>query len=250
MIQPSRCNPSFTVVGTLLAQENAGDFLGVEFMRKVLQVAAIVAVAMSASAANAATVVNGSFELGRDPGIFSTEGVSSTAITGWTVGGFSVDYIGSYWQASDGVRSIDLSGLNAGSLSQTINTVIGSNYTITFDLSGNPDGGVGNRISVVSISGALPNVEIYEVGPGNSRGNMNWSTYSYNFTAFSTLSAVTFASAEFNSFGPALDNVSIIDNGGGIGSTVPEPASWAMLLVGFGFVGVASRRRGRRSVAA
>ena len=37
-----------------------------------------------------------------------------------------------------------------------------------------------------------------------------------------------------------------LDPGGGV---VPEPASWAMLIVGFGLVGVSSRRR-RRSVAA
>jgi choice-of-anchor C domain-containing protein len=218
-------------------------------MRKILQVAAIVAVAMSASAANAVTIVNGSFEFGSDPGSFSTEGVGSTAITGWTVGGFSVDYIGSYWQASDGVRSIDLSGVNAGSLSQTIETVIGTDYTLTFDLSGNPDGGLGNKISVVSISGSLPKIEIYEVGPSNSRENMNWSTYSYTFTAFATSSIVTFASAEFTPFGPALDNVSIIE-GDGTGSTVPEPATWSMMLLGFGFVGIATRRRSQRSVAA
>jgi hypothetical protein len=39
-----------------------------------------------------------------------------------------------------------------------------------------------------------------------------------------------------------------IDNGGG-GGAVPEPASWAMLIAGFGLVGAASRRR-RRSIAA
>ena len=35
-----------------------------------------------------------------------------------------------------------------------------------------------------------------------------------------------------------------------VGSAVPEPATWALLLAGFGFVGVAARRRGTASVAA
>ena len=47
---------------------------------------------------------------------------------------------------------------------------------------------------------------------------------------------------EFDSFAAA----DAINPGGG---AVPEPASWAMLLAGFGVVGVASRRR-RRTVAA
>ncbi len=35
------------------------------------------------------------------------------------------------------------------------------------------------------------------------------------------------------------------DGGGGIGSTVPEPATWALLFAGFGMVGIAARRRNR-----
>ena len=40
---------------------------------------------------------------------------------------------------------------------------------------------------------------------------------------------------------------SITDGGGAI---VPEPASWAMLIMGFGLTGAAMRRRGARAVAA
>lgn len=39
-----------------------------------------------------------------------------------------------------------------------------------------------------------------------------------------------------------------ITDGGG--STVPEPAAWAMLIAGFGMTGAAMRRRGVRAVAA
>ncbi|MBT9472342.1 MAG: PEPxxWA-CTERM sorting domain-containing protein [Phenylobacterium sp.] len=38
--------------------------------------------------------------------------------------------------------------------------------------------------------------------------------------------------------GPLLDNVSI-----GVSSAVPEPATWAMMIMGFGLVGSAMRRR-------
>ena len=220
-------------------------------MTRVSSLIAIAAAGLLASTAGAATIVNGSFEIGTDPGAgFSNLAAGSPAITGWTVGGFGVDYIGGYWQASDGVRSVDLSGASAGSVSQSFATSIGTEYTVFFDLSGNPDGGNANKISVVSISGSLPDIKIYTVGASNSRSNMNWETFSYAFTAFDSISTLTFASAEYNPFGPALDNVSVIDGGGGIGAGVPEPASWAMMLVGFGLVGASARRRGQRSVAA
>lgn len=218
-------------------------------MNRNLLRASVLALGLFAAGANAAVIVNGSFELGDDPGAYTTLTAGSTAITGWNVGGFGVDYVGSYWQAAEGVRSVDLSGSNAGSVWQSFATDPGTTYTVNFSLSGNPDAGAGNKISVISISGSLPSVQIYEVTAANSRENMNWQDYSYTFTAFASTSTLTFASAEYSPFGPALDNVSILE-GDGSGSTVPEPASWAMMLIGFGFIGVSARRRGVRSVTA
>lgn len=218
-------------------------------MSRNLLKASVLALGLFAGGANAAVIVNGSFELGDDPGAYTTLTAGSTAITGWTIGGFGVDYVGSYWQAADGVRSVDLSGANAGSVSQSFATNPGATYTVNFSLSGNPDGGLGNKISVISISGSLPSVQIYEVTAANSHENMNWQDYSYTFTAFANTSTLTFASAEYSPYGPALDNVSILE-GDGSGATVPEPATWAMMLIGFGFIGVSARRRGVRSVTA
>src|SRR5688500_8882000 len=61
-----------------------------------------------------AQINNGSFESGGCFGQFTTLGNGSTNITGWVVGGHSVDYICRYWQASDGARSIDLNGKRTG----------------------------------------------------------------------------------------------------------------------------------------
>lgn len=209
------------------------------------------ALALASSPAAAATLItNGSFEIGTDPGAgFTTQLAGSTAITGWTVGGHGVDYIGGYWVASDGVRSIDLSALNQGSVSQTFATTIGALYTVTFDISGNPDAGPGTKTAVVSLGGSDPQIETYIVGPTNSHSTMNWETRVYQFTAFDTSTTLVFASADKNPFGPALDNISAV-LGDGSGSNVPEPASWALMLIGFGMVGVAARRRGRGSVTA
>lgn len=52
-----------------------------------------------------------------------------------------------------------------------------------------------------------------------------------------------------NGANPGLSNISFEGTLAGTGVTVPEPATWAMLIVGFSLVGVAARRR-KAAVAA
>ena len=64
------------------------------------------------------------------------------AVTGWTVGGNGIDYVGSLWDAADGDgHSIDLNSWGPGSVSQTVDTVAGQTYNVTFAMSGNPADG-------------------------------------------------------------------------------------------------------------
>ncbi len=210
--------------------------------RYLIAAAMAVAVGLAAAPASAASIVNGSFELGTDPGpSFSTLAAGSSAITGWTIGGAGVDYISGYWNASDGVRSIDLSALSAGGVSQNITTVAGQTYKVTFDMAGNPDGGVGNRIMVVTSNGFNPQINSFTVGASNTLSNMGWQSMSYMFTAGpGTITNIAFASNEYNAFGAALDNVSI-------SSAVPEPSTWAMMILGFGTAGGMIRSSRRRN---
>lgn len=57
----------------------------------------------------------------------------------------------------------------------------------------------------------------------------------YGFISDVAFTTVTFAGVQNDGF--AIDNVSFA------GGTVPEPASWAMLIAGFGLVGATARRR-------
>lgn len=200
----------------------------------------------TAVSAQAAIVTNGSFEAGTAPGVFTTYGTGSPAISGWTIGIGNVDYIGSYWQASDGVRSIDLNGGTIGTISQTIMLNPGSRYVLTFDMSANPDGGLGrNPYDVaVGLTGVAPSAFSYALTGANSRSNMLWSGRTLTFTAVNAATVLSFTSLQANGccFGPALDNVSV--------SAVPEPATWSMLIIGFGLVGVGARRRNRAVAAA
>lgn len=197
----------------------------------------------AASGVQAATLVNGSFEIGPNPNVgpgFITLGTGNSSITGWTVTGGSIDYIGSYWMAQDGSRSIDLAGTSLGTLTQTLtDTIVGQRYAVDFWVSKNPDGGAATRTGTFSAGGQTFN---FSYAVPNSRTNMNWQLETFEFIASSTMTDLSFAADASAGccFGPALDNVSI--------DAVPEPATWAMMIGGFALVGGALRSARRRSV--
>jgi choice-of-anchor C domain-containing protein len=191
-----------------------------------------------ASGANAQSVSNGSFETATvDPGSTFIELYAvDNSILDWTVDSGSIDYIGGYWPAEDGSRSVDLSGNSIGSISQLISgTELGKEYTVTFWASKNPDGGDALRTGTVSFGGtALP----FFYSDSNTLADMMWEEYSYNFVATGTSATLSFAADASGGccYGPALDNVSLA-------AAVPEPSTWAMMLVGFGAIGFGMRRR-------
>ena len=209
---------------------------------------AILAIALAVGAAGggqAATVVNGSFETGPNPngGLgFITLGTGDSSITGWTVTGGSIDYIGNYWTAQDGSRSIDLAGTSLGTLTQTLtDTIVGQRYAVNFWVSKTPDGGAATRTGTFAAGGQTFN---FSYATPNDRTNMNWQLETFEFFATSTTTDLSFAADASAGccFGPALDNVSI--------DAVPEPATWAMMIGGFGLVGGALRAARRRSARA
>ncbi len=205
---------------------------------------ALLALAITSPAFSATLITNGSFELGNTSGAFSTASAGSTDITGWTVDAGSVDYISSYWAASDGVRSIDIAGSAIGALSQSFATTAGKSYLVSFDLSSNPDLSA-PRDLLVSIDGGAPSIFTHPGATGKDAAGMNWTSQSFTFLAAGPTSTITFTTngTAQGFFGPALDNV--------VAAVVPEPAAWALMLAGFGLVGGAMRRRGSsRSVLA
>ncbi len=188
---------------------------------KQFQLLALLSALGLGSVASAAGFQNGSFETGTNPGTFTQLGAGDPSIAGWTIGGHSVDYIGTYWQASNGERSIDMSGGGAGSLSQSFDTLIGQKYVVTFDMAGNPDSG---SLKSMTVSAAADSANYTFDSTVTSKPNMGWASKSFQFTANSTTSTLMFASNEYSAYGPALDNVKV--------QAVPEPASMAALTVG------------------
>src|SRR5678816_1803180 len=103
---------------------------------------ASVAMCFVLSAISISGQMNGSFEDGvaLNSGFETVYAPSTSTVNFWTVE--NIDYIGDYWEASDGMRSVDLNGnYTMGRVGQTLATSAGFTYQITFDMSGNPDGG-------------------------------------------------------------------------------------------------------------
>lgn len=207
--------------------------LGDEVRRKLI--AAALAAALPATA-HAAAFINGDFEIGPAVGGvgYTTVAGGSTAITGWTVTGNSVDYIGSYWQANTGTHSIDLNGGGQGGIQQTFDTVAGQTYNVSFALAGNPDGLPTTKTVLTTASGGVTQNSTFNAA-GTTRTAMGWRNYSYSFTAAGNSTTLSFASADPGAYGAALDSVRV--------TAVPEPAIWAMMLFGFFGLSFAVRRR-------
>jgi choice-of-anchor C domain-containing protein len=176
-----------------------------------LSVVASLSIAGSALAFSGIT--NGSFENGTFSGaLWDTLYPGSTNITGWTIESGSVDLTGSYWPASDGSLSIDLSGQGPGAISQALATTVGNTYTVTFDLSGNPACGPAVKTGTVSATGGSTDAFSYDTAAaGNTLSDMKWVGQTYSFVATAASTTLTFTSTTGTTCGPALDNVDVTE---------------------------------------
>ncbi len=207
--------------------------------------AAVAALAFSLPAQAAVNLVqDGNFDSPAAPGTFATY-TNGQSFGGWTVTGDSVDLIGSYWGAPAGGGSVDLAGTSAGGIYQTIAAPTG-NYNLSFYLAGNPDGGDPlKNVQVTLLSGL--NVDTFDFSfdtTGHSKSAMGYILESLNIVSHGDPITLQFSSTDGNTpYGAVIGGVSLA-------AAVPEPASWAMLLLGFGGIGMMMRIRARKSATA
>lgn len=212
-------------------------------LKHVLRAAAVLATFVPALA-HADLLTNGSFET-NSGGFSPTDGFDtlapgSTAITGWTVGGLGVDYVGNYWQAAQGAWSIDLDGSNnlgnaQGTISTTFSVTPGQTYTVSFALAGNPDGGTGVKTVAVGVDNVLDSFS-FDVTGADTHSNMGYIDKALISTATTPLEILSFASLTPGDYGPVIDDVAVNlggnPGGGGGGNNVPEPGTLAILGAG------------------
>jgi len=213
-------------------------------------IAAAIATAVASAAQAAPLVTNGSFEVLPEsfvPGskLYLVES-GSDKLYGWSVAhGPLAVYTSTFNAPADGDWFVDLaayiSQIPRGAISQTIDTVAGQSYRLSFDL-GDDTYGLPTRMNVslgdfFSQDYALNDAR-YDTVP------FVWKTYTVDFVAQSDSTLLTFAGiAAGGSDNIALDNVKMEALG------VPEPSTWALLLAGFAGVGVAARARRRTAHA-
>lgn len=202
-------------------------------MNKIIATAAA-ALALCASAAHADTnlVSNGSFEANQ---LGSGSWTVFANPVGWTTSGGSLELRNNVaGSAQDGNMYAELDGYGNMAISQTLSTVVGQTYTLSFwfsDRTGVAVDSNGISWSVGALSGLVN-------GPYNGTGNNVWQQFTTTFTATSTSTVLSFAGAgTSDSLGSSLDNISV--------TAVPEPATFGLMAAGLGLMGVVRRRRAR-----
>ena len=221
---------------------------------KALVLIVSLGVAQDAAASN--LITNGSFE---NPVEGAAQGfaafnipANSSLITGWNVVQGNVDLTNiCCTPAYDGVQAVDLIGDDRatggvfGGLSQTFATTLNQQYTLTFAYSHNLGGSASVYAAQVTVADAnAPANTVLSDQVTHLFTQSGYSIFSENFTANSTSTILTFIDTQgaFNA-GIYLDDVSVTPFTPTTTGAVPEPSTWAMMILGFAGVGFMAYRR-------
>jgi len=184
----------------------------------------------------------GSFELGtHSGGAFDSLAPGSTTITGWTVGGpgDGIDWLSEpSFNASAGVRSIDLQTLTASSISTIISTVIGQTYQLTFDSAAvSPL----QQVGTVTVGSLVDQVFTPAYSPPLTFSTQSYEAFVFEFDALATSTTLTFTASGTccagATYGPVIDNVSVVE------AATEVAAPNALVILGLGLAGLGFARR-------
>jgi hypothetical protein len=207
-------------------------------LKRMMLVAAVVG--GISTTANAQIVTNGGFEapVVVDPCCNTSP---PAVIPGWTATP-NVNVVNGTFSSTngnlafEGNQYLDLVGQGGtGSISQILTTDVGQLYTLSFAYSHNLFSGalVPPASAEVLVNGVLFGIVTHNSG---TNANLDWQIFSQNFLATGPTTTLT-----FNNLTGGINEGIFLD---AIGvAAVPEPATWAMMLLGFGAIGGAIRRQ-------
>jgi len=131
-------------------------------------------------------------------------------LPGWVVESGTVEIVGPYWQAAEGVQSLDLNGIfeDIGTIYQDVATTAGERYRIRFASAGNPE--CGPAVKSIKVFWDAEELAALEFDTTErSVTNMGWEYHEYVVTAAGARSRLRFQSTSSSFCGPALDDVSV-----------------------------------------
>jgi hypothetical protein len=212
---------------------------------KIAILAALLAAALASESAQAVElIVNGGFEASSNnfttpPGwtnVGHEDGVLQYATTAPNI----TPYQGLNFYSLDGAGDNGVFIANDG-ITQSVATVTGASYQLTFGLSGeNGPGGI--TTLAVTIGSQTTDFTITSDSSGFFSKPLALTTISY--VATSAITAISFIETASNDGG---NNDALIDGvsfqGPSVTSAVPEPSTWAMMILGFCGVGFMAYRR-------
>lgn len=193
-------------------------------MRKVI-IGALLAVG-AAGTANAATLFTSDFQDGGFGGFTATGQVQNANST--TYGpccGATGDPANRFISFGSGTRA-------SGTLSRDFATVLGREYTLTFDY-----GALGRGFDPITVSYAGQLASFSRTA--NNDLAQTFTQGVFKFTGTGGVDTLQFVSTGARNGDGVIDNVSV--------SGVPEASTWAMMIFGVGAVGGTMRRRNRTS---
>jgi hypothetical protein len=218
---------------------------------KNMILATVAALGLSANLAGADTVVSHDFD---------TPGVGSYTTVDGSIYGAGVDATSFptgnvlYMRGNQQGRSITFAPVDLSSGGKaSFSFIIGDYYTTNQNYFEGQDGGYrGGYDEDVSFQYSTNGgvdwtaLDVFSSSYANTgtQSVAGWTNFSYTFAANAAFASTTLRFLQPNNDTDccdhwAIDNLSVVNNAG----AVPEPATWALMILGFGAVGGAMRRR-------